>query len=174
MPKQLKILSGKCIGCKSCELACSLANEKEMNPNKSRITVLSFIEGKYPLSSNIPLTCKQCADAPCLPVCPVDAISRSKDKMKTVVIDGEQCIGCGKCVGACPFGAMLFDKQKKKAFKCELCKGEPACVSICPTEAILFIQQKPFYSKAPALEIEGFSILSQRNTGNLPQTKSWK
>jgi len=104
----------------------------------------------------------------------VDAISRAKDKMKTVVIDGERCIGCGKCVGACPFGAMLFDKQKKKAFKCELCEGEPACASMCPTEAILFIQQKSFYSKAPALEIEGFSILAQRNMENLRQEKSEK
>ena len=171
MPKQLKIFFEKCIGCKSCELACSLANEKEMNANKSRITVISFIEGKYPLPSNIPFTCKQCADAPCLPSCPADAISRTKDKMKTVVIDEEQCIGCGKCVWACPFGAMLFDKQRKKAFKCELCKGEPACASICPTGAILFGQQKWFYSKVGALQIEGFSILSQRNTGNLRQTK---
>jgi carbon-monoxide dehydrogenase iron sulfur subunit len=172
MPRQLKIFFEKCIGCKSCELACSLANEQEMNPNKSRVTVMSFIEGKYPLPFNLPFVCKQCADAPCLPSCPVDAISQAKDKMKTIVIDRDRCIGCGKCVGACPFGAMLFDREKKKAFKCELCKGEPACVSICPTGAILFEQQKLFYSKEAASQIWGFSILSQRNMGKLRQQKS--
>jgi len=174
MPKQLKIFFEKCIGCKSCELACSLANDGELNPSKSRITMIAFAEGKYPLPYNVPFTCKQCADAPCLPSCPVDAISRLKNSMKIVVIDYDLCIKCGKCVGACPFGAMLFDKETKKPFKCELCRGEPACASICPTEAILFVQQKPFYSKAPALEMEGFSILSQRNREWLRQPKSEK
>ena len=167
MPKQLRIFPEKCIGCKSCELACSLVSKGEMNPSKSRITVISFIEGKYSLPFNIPLTCKQCKDAPCLRLCPVGAISLSKDKMKAVVINHEACIGCGQCVTACPFGAILFDREEKKAFKCELCGGGPECASICPTGAIIFLQRTAFNSKAMALYMEGFSILSKRNRKNL-------
>jgi carbon-monoxide dehydrogenase iron sulfur subunit len=174
MPRQLRIISEQCIGCKSCELGCSLANEGEFNPNKSRITMVSFMEGRYRLPYNVPLTCKQCFDAPCLNVCPVDAISFLKNELKTVVVDRERCMGCGKCVVACPFGAMLFDREGKKAFKCELCGGEPACASICPTGAIIFIHQRPFYSKEAALEIEGFSILSKRRRENLRQPKTEK
>lgn len=116
---------------------------------------------------NLPSTCKQCADAPCITVCPVDAISREKDELKTVVIDGEICIHCKECVKACPFGAMSFDGEKKLPFKCELCGGEPACVQICPTGAIIFVEQKPFKSKAQALEKMAFNILSERNLENL-------
>lgn len=167
MPKQLKIFPEKCIGCKSCELACSLVNAGEMNPSKSRITVIFFNEGTYKLPFSLPLTCRQCADAPCLDSCPVGAIIRLKDNLKAVVINDEVCINCGQCVTACPFGVMNFNRGKKLPFKCELCSGDPACVSICPTEAIVFVQQKPFYSKTQALQIKAYSFLLEQNKENL-------
>ena len=174
MPKQLRIIPENCIGCKSCELACSLATSDELNQSKSRITMMTFVEGKYPLSYNVPLTCKQCADAPCLRSCPVSAISRLRNEMKTVVIDHESCIKCGKCVAACPFGAMLFDSETREPFKCELCGGQPACASICPTAAIVCGPQRPFYSKGQALQMEGFAILSQRHKESVRPSKSGK
>lgn len=174
MPRQLKILPQKCIGCKSCELACSLANHNELNPSRSRITVIGFLEGKFPLPYNIPFTCKQCADALCLHACPVGAISFLRNTMKTVAIDYDTCIKCGKCISACPFGAMLFDVEIRRPFKCELCGGDPACASICPTEAIAFVPQKPYYSKEQALRMDGCSILSQRQQESVRSLKSKK
>lgn len=171
MPKQLKILPKKCIGCKSCEVACSFANEAVMNPSKSRISMITFIEGRYTLPFNVPMTCRQCADAPCLAACPVGAISRSRDKMKVILIDREVCIGCGECVGACPFGVMLFNSETKNPYKCELCNGNPACASICPTEAIEFVNQRPFHSKEQALQMEGILVLSNRNKQSVKESK---
>lgn len=163
MPIQLKIFPEKCSGCRSCELVCPLVNDGELNPSKSRITVISFLEGSYSLPYNFPSTCKQCADAPCMTVCPVDAISRTNDKIKVITIDNELCTHCKQCVKACPFGAMLFDREKKLPYKCELCAGEPACTSICPTEAIVFVNRKPFYSKTQSLQMQAFAFLSERN-----------
>lgn len=171
MPKQLKISSEKCTGCKSCELACSFANEKELNLSKSRIAAIAFLEGKYPLPYNFVSTCRQCADAPCMATCPVDAIDRLADQTKRVVVHRDRCIGCGKCVDACPFGAMLFAKEAKKAFKCELCDGNPACASICPSGAIVYKGGRPFYAKAADCQMEGFAILSQRNRENVKSQK---
>ncbi len=171
MPKQLKISSEKCTGCKGCELACSFANEKELNPSRSRIAAITFLEGRYPLPYNFVSTCRQCADAPCLTVCPVTAISRMKDPTKRVVVDHDQCIGCGKCVGACPFGAMLFAGETQKAFKCELCDGNPACAAICPSGAIVYQEVKPFRAQAMDSQMGGFALLSRKNRENLKGQK---
>jgi len=167
MPKQLKINPQKCIGCKSCELACSLKNDTVFNPAVSRISSITFIEGTYPLPCNFVATCKQCADAPCLSSCPTKAISRRKDGTKAVVVDRDKCIGCGICVGACPFGAMRFDGVVRKAFKCELCGGDPACAKMCPTGAIQFAAGKPFYAQPEDCRLQAYSILLQRNRASI-------
>ncbi|NQU16306.1 MAG: 4Fe-4S dicluster domain-containing protein [Desulfobacteraceae bacterium] len=174
MPTQLKIFPEKCSGCKSCEIICSLMNEGEFNPSKSRITTLIFREDAYPLPYNFPSTCKQCADAPCIRACPVTAISRAKDKTKVIKIDEGLCITCGRCVEACPFGAMFFDGERNVPFKCELCGGEPACVSICSTGAIVFVNQRPFFSKPHALAATGFAILAKENKGSFLKAKAEK
>jgi electron transfer flavoprotein alpha subunit len=44
------------------------------------------------------------------------------------------CIGCSKCVTACPFGAIAVEnKLAKTNDKCTLCG---ACVQVCPVSAI--------------------------------------
>ena len=41
---------------------------------------------------------------PCEQACPIGAISKGENG--TATIDFEKCISCGKCVAACPFGAV--------------------------------------------------------------------
>lgn len=150
---------------------CSFVNEKELNPSKSRISVITFLEGKYPLPYNFVSTCRQCADAPCIAVCPVGAISRLRDATKRVVVDRDSCIGCGKCIDECPFGAILLTKDATKVFKCELCGGNPACALICPSGAIVYKEGRPFYAKAADCQMVGFSVLSQGNRENVKNQK---
>ncbi len=44
------------------------------------------------------------------------------------------CVGCGKCVGACPFGALsLVNRKAVPNASCTMCG---ACVSVCPVKAL--------------------------------------
>ena len=122
----------KCVGCDSCEQACSAKKTAMINPAFSRIGIVRRQLG----AGNIPVVCQQCEDsAPCMAVCPVKAISRDTE-LNRVNVNYDLCIGCRMCVAICPFGGMQFDETKRKVFKCDLCDGEPACVKFCQHNAI--------------------------------------
>jgi Fe-S-cluster-containing hydrogenase component 2 len=87
----------------------------------------------------LPLTCQHCEDAPCAAACPEDAITRDDAQVRTV-IDYNRCVGCQMCVHACPFGAMKFDADRGRPYKCDLCGGDPLCVAFCEPGALVFIE----------------------------------
>jgi len=119
-----------CSGCETCQLMCSLQNTGAFNPKKSRIKVVTLSVGV-----SVPVTCQQCEDPWCQRACPEKAIAQDK-KLNLVVVDEKKCTGCAACIGACPFGIMVYDSEKKKAMKCDLCGGDPACVQYCPSKVL--------------------------------------
>jgi len=120
-----------CSGCEICQLMCSLQNTGAFNPKKSRIKVVLLSVG-----ITIPVTCQQCPDPWCQRACPEKALVLHK-KMNLVVVDEKKCTGCLACIGACPYGIMVYDPEKKKALKCDLCGGDPACVQYCPSKVLV-------------------------------------
>ncbi len=71
----------------------------------------------------------------------------------TAFIDDAACSGCKTCVGLCPFGAIAFDEDRKKAAVNEVvCKGCGICVGACPSGAA---QQHLFTDAQILSEIEG-------------------
>ena len=136
---QMVINPKVCTGCGICELACSLYNEDECNPERSRIKVVRDESNGVPLST--PIVCQQCESAACKEVCPTRAIYRDLNT-NALVVNPNKCIGCKYCVNACLFGAMSFDRMKSVPFKCNVCSGKPACVELCPTDALQYVDDK--------------------------------
>ncbi len=52
-------------------------------------------------------TCRRCEDAPCIEVCPAEALE--KDEQGIVTRYTNLCIACKSCVTICPFGTMMTD-----------------------------------------------------------------
>ncbi|MBX8463009.1 4Fe-4S dicluster domain-containing protein [Enterobacter sp. RIT637] len=124
----------KCIGCRTCEVACAVSHQEFVTANDfmPRIRV---VKGD---SYTTAVGCHQCEDAPCANVCPTGAIQRSDGAW---LVEQARCIGCKSCMVACPFGAMQvrLEGNRAQALKCDLCahrKGGPACVEACPTHAL--------------------------------------
>jgi len=123
----------KCVGCRMCEYACSLTKTGAFDPNMSRIRVVRI----EPVTMTA-ISCRLCEDAPCVLACPRDALSRSEED-GTIVVDTDKCDGCGWCVEACDFGAIILNPATKNAEICNLCndvEGGPQCVVYCPKEAL--------------------------------------
>jgi DMSO reductase iron-sulfur subunit len=131
----------KCIGCRSCEVAC---NEQNGNPADILWRRIGELEGgTYPDTQRhyLSMGCNHCLDADCLRGCPVDAYT--KDPVTGIVVhSADACIGCSYCVWNCPYSVPQFNPERGVVGKCDMCKGrledslEPACVNACPESAI--------------------------------------
>lgn len=134
MQKSLLIDPGKCTSCLQCELACSFEHEGAFSPAKSRIKIFEFGHG----ARAIPYTCTQCAEAWCMQVCPVEAITKNLTT-GAMEVNEQVCVGCKVCTIACPFGTINYNPDSGKVAKCDLCGGDPKCAEACPTGAIAYV-----------------------------------
>ncbi len=153
----------KCQGCISCMLACSLVHEGVENPSLSRIQIMQNSFASFPDDVMI-AQCRQCVDPLCVDACPVGALKADPAYGNVRMVAKDVCVGCGRCVNACPFTpsrpVVAPDESfggNKKSRKCDLCAGAPfhwdeagggpngkqACVEVCPVGAIRFTSEIP-------------------------------
>jgi Fe-S-cluster-containing dehydrogenase component/formate-dependent nitrite reductase membrane component NrfD len=132
----------KCIGCHACTIACKAEHQIPVGVN--RCWVKTVEKGTFPDTRRFffPVLCNQCVDAPCVRICPTNALFKRLDGI--VDLNGQACIGCRACMEACPYDQLFIDPGTHTAEKCNFCANRvenqllPACVSVCPTECRIF------------------------------------
>ena len=132
----------KCIGCHACTIACKAEHQIPVGVN--RCWVKTVEKGTFPDTRRFffPVLCNQCVEAPCVRICPTNALFKRRDGI--VDLNGSACIGCRDCMEACPYDQLLIDPNTHTAEKCNFCANRvenkllPACVSVCPTECRIF------------------------------------
>ncbi len=130
--KILVLDPGKCNGCRSCELTCSVAREGVASVSQSRIKIVPFEDADF----YVPIVCQQCGTPYCAQVCPSGCLVKN-DEMGVVEYRESRCTGCKMCLIACPFGAIRLS-ARGKILKCDLCQGEPACIGVCQPRALTY------------------------------------
>ena len=132
--------SDSCIGCHACTIACKSEHDVPLGVNR---TWVKYIEtGSFPNASRkfSVMRCNQCDDAPCMTICPTNALFRADNGI--VDFQDDNCIGCKSCMNACPYDALYINPETNTAQKCNFCNHRvevdlaPSCVVVCPTEAI--------------------------------------
>jgi len=171
----------KCKGFRNCVEACIEENNLDRASDRQYIRIFEKRDGEsiddlehadatyghtVPAEGHhyLGTQCFQCANPPCVYVCPVQATWQEPDGI--VVVDYDWCIGCRYCMAACPYWARRFNwaepevpaeevnprqhylgnRARKKGVveKCTFCiqrsrEGRlPACAEACPTGARVF------------------------------------
>jgi Fe-S-cluster-containing dehydrogenase component len=146
----------KCAGCDTCMLSCSMVHHGRVNPSLSRIQITKNPFGSFPHDME-QVQCRQCPAPACVEACPTGANHVSKENGNVRMVDESKCIGCERCVYACPFtpSRMQWNHEDKHAQKCDLCADTPywnkkggvgghqACVESCPMRAITYTAETP-------------------------------
>lgn len=164
----------RCTGCSSCAIACKTENDIRLGTFRNG--VIRHEQGTYPNTARhfVPWLCNHCKNPPCLASCPVDPVRATLEFPNgeiaeyhrrgtyqrpdgLVLNDPDRCVGCGQCVGLCPYRARFLDRHRaaggdpaevglditdpKASNKCSFCVHRlengvvPACVNTCPAEA---------------------------------------
>ena len=140
----------RCTGCKTCEIACKDKHDLPAGIRWRKVyecigggwqkhpdgTFSQDVRGYY-----ISLSCNHCRRPECAFACPTGAMHQSEGGL--VLVNRDECIGCGLCLEACPYDAPQMGPDDV-AGKCDFCRdelakgGTPACVAACPTRALNF------------------------------------
>jgi len=144
MHKIIVIDVKECMACRTCEIACALVHSQsqtleEAMKGQPRVNV----EGTQEFAA--PMLCRHCEDAPCIKICPTQALYR-QDPDGPVLLEQALCIGCKFCLIVCPFGVIDPSYDGRTVVKCDLCLErlnagqEPACVASCPMGAMKLVE----------------------------------
>ncbi len=146
----------KCIGCKTCMVACQDANDlprdtrnsgglydapDDLNSKCKNIIKLFKDADRM---SYMKAQCMHCVDPACINACMLGSLKKREHGI--VTWHGERCTGCRYCGVACPYGVPKYEFEKAwpKVVKCEMCnhriaKGQqPACCEVCPRQAVIY------------------------------------
>lgn len=150
-----------CVGCHACVVSCKGWNTQNYgeplsdqdpygDPSGTFLNRVHSYEVQPDQGAaqtiHFPKSCLHCEDAPCVTVCPTGAsYKRTEDGI--VLVNEDDCMGCGLCAWACPYGARELDLKAGVMKKCTLCVDriynenlpeedrQPACVRTCPAGA---------------------------------------
>ncbi len=129
-----------CASCGLCSLVCAAVHGDAFGPSCSGIGLR-----REPFVCEYEtIVCLQCAAPECYYACETQGAFFIDEMTGARAIDGDKCVGCGRCVEACVFeiSRIQLDAERGAAFKCDLCSGRPegpACVEFCPRQALRLV-----------------------------------
>lgn len=78
------------------------------------------------------------------PVIPLDPAYGEETPPEVAFIHEDACIGCTKCIDACPVDAIIGASKQMHTVIADLCTGCGLCVPACPVDCIdMIVRERP-------------------------------
>jgi formate dehydrogenase iron-sulfur subunit len=160
----------RCMGCRSCQVACKAWNDNTYeistclgcydNPKDFSADTWSLVRfteveqgGDFHWVFS-KIQCMHCLHPGCVSVCTVGALEKTPEG--PVIYHADKCIGCRYCQYGCPFGVPKYEWEEMLGLirKCTFCADrqsegyEPACVKACPTDALMLGEREALITEA--------------------------
>lgn len=152
-----------CIGCRACQTACMVFNKLDVGMNLRKVQEFEVQVNGREVDRYLSTSCHHCKNPECVKVCPQGAYTK-REKDGLVVQDHSKCIGCGKCIEACPYKAPQMNPSSGKVEKCHGCytlvdQGKlPDCVRGCPVQAMKFDNIAKLDAEGAVKDAIGFKV----------------
>lgn len=166
-----------CIACRGCEAACKQEFALPSGVRRRMVVIQEGVVNNKPYLRHVTMACMHCATPACMNACPVkrywkdtDAVPEfaalrkafgmdknpetglvlMKPSLAEDPVNGVDCVGCKRCMAACPYGAPKWDAMNEYMDKCTGCyhrlynqnlpaeRRKPACVVTCSSFALHF------------------------------------
>lgn len=82
--------------------------------------------------------------------------------MMQAVIRENECIGCTKCIQACPYDAIIGSAKWMHTVIATECTGCELCVAPCPVDCIDIVPKKPEQISTQDYHLDRFSRREER------------
>jgi len=83
------------------------------------------------------------------PMRPLDPECGTETPPRVAVIDEDVCIGCTKCIQACPVDAIVGASKLMHTVVADLCTGCELCIPPCPVDCIAMVPTRGVPDRLP-------------------------
>jgi electron transport complex protein RnfB len=83
------------------------------------------------------------------PALPLDPACGEETPPRVAVIDEDACIGCTKCIQACPVDAIVGARKLMHTVIADLCTGCELCIPPCPVDCIAMVAARGVPERLP-------------------------
>ena len=154
-----------CVGCHACQTSCMVFHKLDVGMNWRKVQDFEVEVNGHEVERHLSTACNHCETPACVAACPQHAYTK-REKDGLVVQDHSKCIGCGKCIDACPYKAPQMNPTTGKVEKCDGCyslvdQGKvPDCVRGCPVQALQFDDLAKLDAKGALKTAIGFKVFN--------------